>query len=1063
MEDDAVWLSDLAALASLSVAVHYVLGIYGLVGALLLFILLQRGAKAHQRKSMEDDQTPFAIEDESAERDNEVLASEVAQEEKRDMIVQRCQHVSSLIVSDVGSLGVPVEEMAMNSRTPIAFETELFVGHALFLVRTKPEDPFYASLFNGKRRMFWIQVQGCFKQAPKGPVYLGGELPAKIAPGVFTRSVAHVIMGLIRRLVGQVSFSFGDSSDGENFDELPAVAFPLFQSVDQFVETPEGHVPPILGTSDFGESEESRRQRRLTSLGAEKYTVGPTYTFDFHTMYVDLTRWETANLPGGLNAMNLASFFDSLPLRLVAYEVRPSDLKTSDRHRQRDKEYLFSFQVKYDKHRHHYRDQVDTEWNRDGVGQDRNLTGAGGSHLGSDMSTMSTTLSDTSSFTEEDPTVLQDDADFVRLEHARRLKQLSISYLCWMEEVDLASDLRRVHYVFVVKDNVGDYDEDDNLAQRQKFAIVSSYELRNLLLSCHNRKRDKFREELAKLRLHSRSRIGSYSTITTEAHQLVSHLMRLVHESLPQMAHVSCSSDCSSYAEICDDNVDIREYRNEKHLVATQAALYNCLMKRQCLQDSSSHSIKLTPSRIGVNLSRRDREDMKVICEGVVYRFYATEFLRQEVFLLTKDELLFYRSYASSAEKQVPCSHIIGVIAVPVPLRAAHHDFTSGISGVFALQITTFAEKIVLCIATRSARDAWVRSISQFSNFRTNFEHAQQGRFHMRLTATTALQPANRIELNSRQLFPQLKQYESRAENANHRANMKASPANALNLVKSTLMRALHILNNAQQLSVNDTLAFLDAASAIRAVDLLDIQDSCSHEEQIAFYLNLYHTILAHAMIATGFPRKKSQWKQFFTQICYVLSRGPDGDQVSLSLAEIEHVILRARLPCAELPYLSVASVLSAANGPASRLQDLGINHPDFRLSLALVSNHMDSNAIMIYEPESVHDQLNAVLRSLLTRSSARGHLEMKEVKNTIVLPRVFEWYLHDFGVASQARENASAFNCVRKLIGFMDSTLQLQVINALGIDDAPLRTTFCSFKYTPKSTLVTDASCALK
>ncbi|CAH0515468.1 unnamed protein product [Peronospora belbahrii] len=963
----------------------------------------------------------------------------------------------------------------MNTRTPVAFETELFIGHALFLVRTQPEDPYYATLFAGKRRMFWIQVQGRFKKAPQGPVYLGGELPARIAPGLFTRSVALVIMGLIRRLVGHVSFSFGSSMDSQDADELPAVSFPLFQSVDQFVETPEGETPPALGTDNFGECEDKRNKRRHTPLGAESYQVGSTYTFDFHTMYVDLTKWETANLPGGLNAMDLATFFDSLPLRLVAYEVHSAIVDTSTSHCQQDKEYLFSFEVKYDKHRRHVdnRFAVTTtaeEGLREGArlnsgrGRVSMISGIGLSGAGSEMSTMSTTLSDASSMTEEDPVLAQEHADFLRLEHARRLGQLSFTYLCWMEEVDVASDVRRVHYVFAVKDKVGEYDDealdgDDDLPKsvsRYRLAIVSSYELRNLLQGRHILKYGKEAKELAKLRFHSRSRIGSYSTISTEVQQAVMHLQRLAGESLPPSALPSYSSpsetDTLDGECMGDDPMTLDEIRQ----VAAQAALYKCLTKRQRLQEAYTSRTKLSPSRIGVNLSRRDREEMGVVFEGVVYRYYAAQLLRQEVLLLTKDALLFYRSYSSSAEKQVLISHIIGVRAVEVPSIAAYLDGFSGIDGAFALQISTFAEEIVLCVGTSSTRDAWLRGILQHCDPISNFDHAMQGEMYIGFAATTALRPANRVELNSRLLFPQLKAQGPQRDDVSDIETIVADTiSGALKLVKRTLTRALRILNNAQQLSVTEVLAFLDDASALRAVDLKLLQDSGSHEEQVTFYLNLYHTVLAHAMIAQGFPRSKGQWGHFLTRTCYALSCGPEGGQVSLSLAEIEHVILRARLPRADLPHLCVNSVLAVANEPASRLQNLGIAHPDFRLSLALVLNHCGSDKVVIYDPAYVHEQLNAAVRSLLMRSCEQGHLEMEDL-STIVLPRLCEWYRRDFGGATF---DASAVYCVRKLLGFMDSELQLQVINALGLDDVLLRIKFRPFKYTAKTTLEEEES----
>lgn len=1110
MADDADWLPDLAALATLSVAVHYVLGLYGLAGALLLFVLLEHGSAVAQHLKSKNvvgewksEQTPSAlVDDASTEGDDElqdvqgveesaepVETEEQEQEEQEQMQLQHRaarQRVARLVVSDVGSVEGQREEMEMNSRTPIAFETELFIGHALFLVRTQPEDPHYAVLFSGKRRMFWIQVQGRFKRSPRGPVYLGGELPARIAPGVFTRSVALVIMGIIRRLVGRVSFSFGSPTDSENADELPAVAFPLYQSVDQFVETPEGQMPPVLGTSDFGESEEQRKKRRHTPLGSEHYAVGPTYTFDFHTMYVDLTRWETANLPGGLNAMDLACFFDSLPLRLVAYEVRPAAMESlaADTHRQRDKDYLFSFEVKYDKHRRHQHsmyEELSTEEAMGMISSRSSGRAVGGvvtglSLLGSEMSTMSTTLSDASSLTGEDPVLAQEHEAFLRREHARRLGQLSFSYLCWMEEVDVASDVRRVHYVFAVKDKVGEYDEgvleadEDPVkpARRYRLAIVNSYELRTLLQGRHAHKNGKAAEELAKLRFHSRSRIGSYSTISAEAQQVVMHLQGLAGEPFPQSALPSYVSDSPSDAETVDGahDEDVKKTDDDNHLIAAQATLYKCLMKRQKLQEASTTSSTLSPSRLGVNLSRRDREDLGVVFEGVVYRYYAAELLRQEVLLLTKDTLQFYRSYASSPEKQVPCSHIIGARAVEIPSVAAFHDGASGTDGAYALQISTFAEEIVLCVGTASTRDAWVRGVLQYCNPKANFDRALQGEMYICFAASTALRPANRVELNSRSLFPQLQQHEFLGSEQSDVDTLSADTIpGALQLVKRTLKRALHILNNAQNLSVTHVLAFLDDASTLRGVDLQLLQDSGSHEEQVAFYLNLYHTVLAHAMIAHGYPRGKGQWAHFLTRMSYALSRGPDGDQVSLSLAEIEHVILRARMPRAELPHLSLKSVLAAANEPSSRLRNLGLAHPDFRLSLALVMNHSGSEEVVVYEASCVHEQLNSVLRSLLKRSEAQGHLRFQKDSNTIVLPRVCEWYRHDFGSAARSRAaveqkpDTTVILCVRKLLGFMDEALQFQVINALGLDDAPLRTKYRSFKYTPKTTLTEDES----
>jgi hypothetical protein len=55
-----------------------------------------------------------------------------------------------------------------NCRQAIPFENNFFVGQILFVVRTKPLDPFYKHFFeHSKDRMYIIQLQGRFKKPPR--------------------------------------------------------------------------------------------------------------------------------------------------------------------------------------------------------------------------------------------------------------------------------------------------------------------------------------------------------------------------------------------------------------------------------------------------------------------------------------------------------------------------------------------------------------------------------------------------------------------------------------------------------------------------------------------------------------------------------------------------------------------------------------------------------------------------------------------------------------------------------------------------------------------------------
>lgn len=1068
-------LVDLAVLSPLSVVVHYFLGIYGIAGALLVLGALEHGdlllndlvkrmrmrleqllkialsaVSAVRNAAVNNTRTALALEDD--ESDYEATDGEAADEDENDeeeeedrAIVddfstvrsestdgrdssltrddlssvgggRRSEELARLIVRDVGSRlsrhldpedendddqapallprrmsSATSSRMQMNSREPIAFENDLFVGKAYFLVRTNPEDPYWSHLFVGRRRMFWIQVQGQFKRPPTGTVFLGGELPSQISPGIFTRSIAMVIMGLIHKLVGRVNWSFGDSRNAE----VPSVSFPLYQSVDQFMATPAGEVPPPLGREDFGETEEARRERRQTPVGSERYTVGTTYSFHFHTMYVDLTQWKTANLPG-LSEMDLSAFFDSLPLRLVAYDVVPD--VTTGKHLQVNKDYLFGFEVAYD-HQRLWRSESENSEEESTVTSSNEISG------------LNTVLSETSSVDgSSQPVSTVDQTALINAENARKLGELTYSYLFWMEELEISTGVRRVHYVFSVKRKLDGKD--------QRLAVVSAFALRQILTSRKSRHAMHTAPVLPvnKLRFHSQSRVGSYSTITDEARHVCEHVQHIGmddHENDDLMAGMSFSTVASFVA------------RDDDEIIASKSALYQCLTQRTHLQAANSTKATCSPSKLGVNMSKRDREDLQVSFEGVVYRYYSESFVRQEVLFVTADELHFYRSYSSSPDKIVQRSRVIGVQATKMPYAKGMDD-----AYAFVFQINTFAEEIVLCVGTEHARNSWIRVILQHCNSQVNFDRSLTEQMHICYAPSAPLRPANRVVLNARSLFP--------CTTAHGDEDI---PRDALATVTQALGRALHI-HKTKHVSVVDTMDFLNDASALRSVDLDAVHNGYSHEAKLSFYLNLYHAILAHAMISHGYPRGKSQWAHFQTHMCYTIGL----QQICLSLAEIEHVILRGRLQQPELPHLGF-EFLEADS--ALRAAPFAIAHPDFRLSFALVMNQQNSEEVTIFEAKCVHDQLNHV-----AKKHVAALVEVFEDRNTIYLPKLCEWYRFDFG------GSGSPLYCVRKLLGFLPEQQQEVVLRVV---DSPLliHIKYRSFSYTPKTTLHQDVSFA--
>lgn len=79
----------------------------------------------------------------------------------------------------------------LNTRTGVPFDTALFKGKVLFLLRpTNPaqEDPYWNDkIFAHKQRRVIVQVQGKFKTKPKGILYAGGEISEPMKMGLLAK------------------------------------------------------------------------------------------------------------------------------------------------------------------------------------------------------------------------------------------------------------------------------------------------------------------------------------------------------------------------------------------------------------------------------------------------------------------------------------------------------------------------------------------------------------------------------------------------------------------------------------------------------------------------------------------------------------------------------------------------------------------------------------------------------------------------------------------------------------------------------------------------------------
>lgn len=234
------------------------------------------------------------------------------------------------------------EPLPLNSREGIPFETELFHGRILLLLRPPgdpaKEDPYWnEKIFSKKNRRVIIQVQGKFKQKPQGVVYAGGEITEPMKLGLVAKGLCKALLKLLKSFYDSIYYSFGD-------DEEPAqIVFPAYMFFERFIATKPGDTPPPMGEF-FEESAESIRKRKSgKSLG--EWNTEDTYSFSFYSMYLDLPTWSLCNLPFS-NNISLRTFWGKSSLRICLYDrLAPKEEK---KHKPEYNNYGLVVQVNFD-------------------------------------------------------------------------------------------------------------------------------------------------------------------------------------------------------------------------------------------------------------------------------------------------------------------------------------------------------------------------------------------------------------------------------------------------------------------------------------------------------------------------------------------------------------------------------------------------------------------------------------------------------------------------------------------------------------------------------------------
>jgi len=148
---------------------------------------------------------------------------------------------------------------------------------------------------------------------------MGIEITQQRKLGIVAKSICNVILNFIQRVQPDIHYSFGENKVEESVIERPHLVFPL--SIERVVVSKPGQTPPKLGcilpeTFQFNRNGDKKHPWSVVDL---EWNTTDTYTLSFNSMYIDLSRWKTVNLP--VKDIDLRSFWGESQLRMVAYEL----------------------------------------------------------------------------------------------------------------------------------------------------------------------------------------------------------------------------------------------------------------------------------------------------------------------------------------------------------------------------------------------------------------------------------------------------------------------------------------------------------------------------------------------------------------------------------------------------------------------------------------------------------------------------------------------------------------------------------------------------------------------
>ncbi len=166
-------------------------------------------------------------------------------------------------------------------------------------------------------------------------------------------------------------------------------------------------------------------------------------------------------------------------------------------------------------------------------------------------------------------------------------------------------------------------------------------------------------------------------------------------------------------------------------------------------------------------------------------------------------------------------------------------------------------------------------------------------------------------------------------------------------------------------------------AAGLKGFDLNSLQ---SEHEKLAFWINLYNTIVVDGIIGGGVRESVREIAGFFSRMKYIIGG------LHFSPDDIEHGILRANRRKSLLPWRQF--------GMSDVRRKYALTFLDPRIHFALVCGSRSCAPIKYYTPDGINDELELATQNFINSSEVIVAPE----ENRLMLSQLFKWYKKDFG-----------------------------------------------------------------